>query len=116
MQRPLVVKIVGQRAEDERTNVGVLVAATAATAGVPVVLWLAGESVHLATTVHQTNPDSDTATLLETLRQLADVYVCARCVAQRGIRQEDLHFGVSIGGAAQYVEQVLDPDVQALIY
>jgi predicted peroxiredoxin len=116
VQRRLVVKIADESVDGERTRVGLLVAATAASSGVQVTLWLAAESVRLVVSSHRPNPADGTADLLATLREVAEVYVCARCAAERGIQQSDLQIPAAIGGAAQFIEQVLEPDVQALVY
>jgi predicted peroxiredoxin len=116
VQRRLVVKIAGDSLEGERVGLGLLVAATAASSGVPVVVWLAAESVRLATTTARPDAGHENADLVAALREVAQLYVCARCAARRGIEQADLYPGVRIGGAAEYVEQVLDPNTQALIY
>ena len=42
--------------------------------------------------------------------------VCGQCAARRDLGPEDLLEPATIRGAAAYVEEVLRPDVQALVY
>ena len=42
--------------------------------------------------------------------------VCTQCAARRGLTQEQLVDGAVIKGAAVFVEEVMDPAVQALVY
>ena len=44
------------------------------------------------------------------------VTVCTQCAARRGLEQADLVAGVRIAGSASYVEEILAPDVQAVVY
>ncbi|HET7196977.1 MAG TPA: DsrE family protein [Nocardioides sp.] len=44
------------------------------------------------------------------------VTVCSQCAARRGIGEDDVIDGVRIAGAAVFAEEVLRPDVQALVY
>jgi predicted peroxiredoxin len=42
--------------------------------------------------------------------------VCTQCAQRRGIVRADLLDGVTIAGAAAFVEEALGDDVQALVY
>jgi predicted peroxiredoxin len=44
------------------------------------------------------------------------VTVCTQCAVRRGIGEDDLLAGVRIAGAAVFAEEILQPDVQALVY
>ncbi len=44
------------------------------------------------------------------------VTVCTQCAARRGITEADLVAGIRIAGAALFAEEILQPDVQALVY
>ena len=113
--RSLVVKLTAGADAPERCLQGLTVAATAQAAGAQVSLWLTGESVRLAT------PDGElelaesppASTLLDSLTQ---VQVCTQCAARRGLTQADLKPGITIAGAASFVEQALAEGVQALVY
>lgn len=119
MPRPLVVKVTCAEDDPERSNQGLTVAATALTAGADVSLWLTGEAAWLGvagretfTLPHAAAPEGLVASVLAGGR----VTVCTQCAARRGITEGDVLPGVRIAGAAAYVEEVLAPDVQALVY
>jgi len=44
------------------------------------------------------------------------VTVCTQCAARRGIEADDLVAGIQIRGSASFVEEILAPSVQALVY
>ena len=46
----------------------------------------------------------------------ASVTVCGQCAARRGLGPGDLVAPATIRGAAAYVEEILRPDVQAIVY
>jgi predicted peroxiredoxin len=113
--RSLVVKLTAGADAPERCLQGLTVAATAHAAGADTSLWLTGESVLLATKGHDIEiPHSPKAS--ELLASLPQVQVCTQCAARRGITQQDLKPGITIAGAASFVEQALAPDTQALVY
>ncbi len=120
MARSLVVKVTCGAEDAERCNQGFTVAATAAAAGADVSLWLTGEAawwgvvgraeelvLPLAAPLDQ---------LLAAVLVTGTVTVCTQCAARRGIEAGDLVEGVTIAGAAVFVEQVLREGVQALVY
>ena len=119
MTRPLVVKVTVGIDQPERSNQGLMVAATAASSGAPVSLWLAGDAAWFAT---RTSPGLDLALgtpvpdLIDLVIQEGIVTVCAQCAARRAITQADLIEGVRIAGAAAYTEEILRPEVQAIVY
>jgi predicted peroxiredoxin len=119
MPRPLVVKVTCGADDPERCNQGLTVAATALTSGSEVSLWLAGEGAWLGAAgrepfqlPHAASPVG----LVETVLAAGRVTVCTQCAARRGITETDLLPGVRIAGAAAFAEEVLGPDVQALVY
>lgn len=119
MPRPLVVKVTCGADDPERSNQGLTVAATALTAGADVSLWLTGDGAWLGvagretfTLPHAAAPDGLVGVVLAGGR----VTVCTQCAARREITEADVLPGVRIAGAAAYVEEVLAPDVQALVY
>lgn len=118
--RPLMVKITCGSEAPERANQAWTVAATALAAGADVGVWLTGEAVWFA--VRGSQPDlaleyaTPVADLVAPLVEEAAVVVCTQCAARRQLTQADLLDGCSIAGAATFVERVLQPDVQALVY
>ena len=42
--------------------------------------------------------------------------VCTQCAARREIDENDVIPGIRIAGAALFAEEILQPDVQALVY
>lgn len=117
--RSLVVKVTCGSDDPERSNQGLTVAATALTAGAEVSLWLTGEAAWLGVAgraafelPHAASPIG----LVETVLAGGRVTVCTQCAARRGITERDVLPGVRIAGAAAFAEEVLAPDVQALVY
>jgi predicted peroxiredoxin len=118
MPRPLVVKVTCGSDDPERANQGLTVATTALAAGADVSVWLTGEAAWLgagrgAFTLPHATPAAD---LVAALVAGARVTVCTQCAARRELTEDDVLPGVRIAGAASYVEEVLAPDVQALVY
>lgn len=119
MTRPLVVKVTCGADDPERSNQGLTVAATALSAGVRVSLWLTGEGAWLGVAGREgfALPHAAPAVdLVATLAAGAQVTVCTQCAVRRDIGEQDLLPGVRIAGASAYVEEVLAPDAQALVY
>ncbi len=118
--RPLVVKITAGADEPERANQGFTVAAAAVSAGADVSLWLTGEAVWMAVPGHAEEFSLPHAAPLDALLALlllsGRITVCTQCAARRELTQDDLLPGVTIAGAASYVEEVLTDGVQALVY
>jgi predicted peroxiredoxin len=118
MARPLVVKVTCGSDDPERANQGLTVASTALAAGADVSVWLTGEAAWLgagrgAFALPHATPAAD---LVAALVAGARVTVCTQCAARRELSEDDVLPGVRIAGAASYVEEVLAPDVQALVY
>ncbi len=118
--RPLVVKITCGAEELERLNQGLTVATTALAAGADVSVWLTGEATWLAVpgraeelALPHGAPPAD---LRDALLAGASVTVCGQCAARREISPADLLPPATIRGAAAYVEEILRPDVQAIVY
>lgn len=119
MPRPLVVKVTCGADDPERCNQGLTVAATALTVGAEVSLWLTGEATWLAVAGREAfalEHAADPVGLLESVAIGGRATVCTQCAARRGITEDVLLPGVRIAGAAAYVEEVLAPEVQALVY
>ena len=120
MRRRLVVKVTAGQDAPERCAQAFTVSAVAAASGVDVSLWLTGEATWLAV------PDRAEAFVLAhsaPMHELRDAVlaagtltVCTQCAARRSLTQDDLLPGVRLAGAAQFVAEALEDDVQALVY
>lgn len=116
----LVVKCTAGADEPEKCNQAFTVAATAVASGAEVTLWLTGEAAWLAVpgraeqfVLEQAAP---LASLRDTILEGGTLIVCTQCAARRGITEGDLVAGGRIAGSASFVEQILDQDVQAIVY
>ena len=115
-----MVKITCGAEAPERANQGWTVAAMGLAAGAPVTVWLTGEAVWFA--VPDRQPDlalpyaAPVTDLVEAVRTGGAIVVCSQCAARRQLEVEDLIEGATVAGAATFVEAVLAPDVQALVY
>ncbi|KAB8188752.1 sulfur reduction protein DsrE [Nonomuraea phyllanthi] len=120
MGRSLVIKVTAGADAPERCNQAFNVAATALASGVPVSLWLTGESAWFALpgkakefSLPHAAPLAD---LLDAVLAAGQVTLCTQCATRRGITADDLIEGVRIAGAPAFVEEVLREGVQALVY
>ena len=120
MANGLVVKATAGEDAPERCSQAFTVAAVAVASGVPVSLWLTGESAWLAM------PGRAEAFVLPEAAPLADllaavlaggtVTLCTQCAARRSIGAEDVVPGIRIAGAQAFLEEVLAEGAQALVY
>lgn len=119
-ERPLVIKLTHGVEAPERLSQAWTVAATAVASGAPVSLWLTGEAVWLAVAGHAEEFELPHSAPLAQLRDAVlaggRVTVCTQCAARRDLSEEDLLPGAQIRGSAAFVEEVLRPDAQALVY
>jgi predicted peroxiredoxin len=120
MARRLVVKATAGADAPERCAQAFTVAATAVAAGVEVSLWLTGESVWFAlpgkAATFELPHSAPLPDLLDAVLAGGRVTVCTQCAARREITQPDLLPGVTIAGAASFVDEILAEDTQALVY
>jgi predicted peroxiredoxin len=118
--RSLVVKATAGLDAPERCSQAFTVAATAAAAGVPVSLWLTGESSWFALPDRAAELElphaAPLADLLAAVLAAGTVTLCTQCAARRGIEAGDLIPGVRIAGAAAFVAEATADDAQALVY
>jgi predicted peroxiredoxin len=120
MARSLVIKVTAGKESPERCNQAFTVAAAALASGIPVSLWLTGESAWFAlpgrakefTLPHAAQLDD----LLDAVLATGKVTLCTQCAARRDITVDDVLEGVRIAGASTFVEEILDEGVQALVY
>ncbi|WP_328342552.1 DsrE family protein [Micromonospora sp. NBC_00421] len=120
MGRTLVVKATAGADAPERCAQAFTVAATAVAAGVPVSLWLTGESTWFAVPGRAEQfalPHSaPLADLLGVVLATGQVTACTQCAARRDIGPDDVLPGVRIAGAAVFVEESMAEGAQALVY
>ncbi|MBO3747301.1 DsrE family protein [Streptosporangiaceae bacterium NEAU-GS5] len=120
MARSLVIKVTAGADAPERCNQAFTVAAAALASGVPVSLWLTGESAWFALPgrakdflLPEAAPLED---LLAAVLAGGRVTLCTQCAARRSITVDDLIDGIRIAGASTFVEEALTEGVQALVY
>jgi predicted peroxiredoxin len=120
MARTLVIKATAGMDAPERCSQAFTVAATAVAAGVPVSLWLTGESAWYAlpgrAAEFELPHSAPLADLLAAIMDGGEVTLCTQCAARRAITAEDVIPGVRIAGAAVFVEEALGDGAQALVY
>jgi predicted peroxiredoxin len=120
MPRSLVVKATAGADAPERCAQAFTVAAAAVAAGVPVSLWLTGESTWFALPGRAARFDlphsAPLPDLLGAVLAGGTVTACTQCAARRGITGADVIEGVRIAGAATFVEECLADGAQALVY
>jgi predicted peroxiredoxin len=120
MARSMVIKVTAGSDAPERCNQAFTVATAAVASGIPVSLWLTGESSWFGLPGRAKEFSLPEATPLEDLLGAVlaggKVTVCTQCAARRGIGVDDLIEGVRIAGASTFVEEVLGEGVQALVY
>jgi predicted peroxiredoxin len=116
----LVIKVTAGKDEPERCNQAFTVAASAVASGVPVSLWLTGESAWFALpgraadfSLPHAAPLED---LLSSVLAAGTITVCSQCAARRDISPEDVITGIRIAGAATFVAEIMADDTQALVY
>jgi predicted peroxiredoxin len=116
----LVIKVTAGKDEPERCNQAFTVAASAVASGVPVSLWLTGESAWFALpgraadfSLPHAAPLED---LLTSVLAAGTITVCSQCAARRDISPEDVITGIRIAGAATFVAEIMADDTQALVY
>ena len=120
MARSLLVKVTCGAEDPERCNQAFTVAATAASSGVDVGLWLTGEAAWFAVPGRAEEFSlplaAPLADLRDTVLSLGRVTLCTQCADRREISADDVVQGVRIAGAAVFAEEVLADGVQALVY
>jgi predicted peroxiredoxin len=120
MARSLVVKVTVGADAPERCAQAFTVAATALAAGVDVSVWLTGESSWFALPGRAAEfnlaHSAQLADLLDALRAGGRVTLCTQCAARREITESDILYGIRIAGATVFVEEILAPNVQAVVY
>lgn len=118
--RTLVVKCTAGTEAPERCSQAFTVAATALAAGTTVSLWLTGEASWLAVPGRAEEfalPHSaPLADLRDAVLAGGTLTVCSQCAARRSLGTADLVAGAHIAGSASFVDEILRPGAQALVY
>jgi predicted peroxiredoxin len=119
-ERSLVIKVTVGKEDPERCNQAFTVAAAAVASGVPVSLWLTGESAWYCLpgragdfSLPHAAPLAD---LLAGILAAGSVTVCTQCAARRNIGADDPITGIRIAGAATFVAEIMTEGAQALVY
>ncbi|HXA60929.1 MAG TPA: DsrE family protein [Streptosporangiaceae bacterium] len=122
MARSLVIKATSGMSDGaERCNQAFTVAAAGVASGVPVSLWLTGESAWYGVPGRAKEFTLPLAAPLDELLDIVlkgggQVTVCTQCAARREITADDLIEGVRIAGAPTFVEEITQDGAQALVY
>ncbi|GII02975.1 hypothetical protein Pta02_49830 [Planobispora takensis] len=115
-----MIKVTAGADAPERCNQAFTVAVAALASGVPVSLWLTGESSWFALPGRAKEFSLPHAAqlgeLLDAVLAGGRVTLCTQCAARREITVDDVIEGVRIAGAPTFVEEVLGEGVQALVY
>jgi predicted peroxiredoxin len=118
--RSLVVKVTSGVEAPERLSQAFTVAATAVASGVQVSLWLTGEASWMAVPGRAEAFELPHAASIVDLRAAVlaggRLTVCTQCAARRDLTEDRLVEGAVIRGAAAFVEEVMAPGAQALVY
>lgn len=119
-RRRLVIKVTCGAERAEAANQAFTVAATAVAAGAEVSLWLTGEASWFAVPGRAEDfalpHAAPLADLLAVVLAEGMVTLCTQCAVRRGIAEADVVPGVRIAGAPVFVEEILEPGAQALVY
>jgi predicted peroxiredoxin len=83
-------------------------------------MWLTGDSVWFAVAGREPTTSLPGSPALADLRDIVlaggDLLVCTQCANRRGISSSDLVVGARIAGSSSFVEEILSPDTQAIVY
>ena len=116
----LVVKVMAGSEDPERCAQAFTVASTALASGAEVSLWLTGEAAWFALPgkceEFELPHSAKLADLRDAILAGGKITLCTQCAVRRGINDGDQIPGVVIAGAASFVEEILQPNVQALVY
>ena len=106
--------------DPERCAQAFTVASTALASGAEVSLWLTGEAAWFALPgkceEFELPHSAKLADLRDAILAGGKITLCTQCAVRRGINEGDQIPGIVIAGAASFVEEILQPNVQALVY
>jgi predicted peroxiredoxin len=118
--RSLIIKCTAGAEDAERCAQAFTVAATATASGAAVSLWLTGDAAWFGLPGRAEDfvlPHSaPLAQLRDAVLELGTLTVCTQCAQRRAITADQLLPGVRIAGSASFVDEILRPDAQALVY
>jgi predicted peroxiredoxin len=116
----LVVKAMAGAKDPERCAQAFTVASTALASGAEVSLWLTGDAAWFALPgkceEFELPHSAKLADLRDSILAGGKITLCTQCAVRRGISDGDQIPGIVIAGAASFVEEILQPNVQALVY
>ena len=116
----LVVKVMAGANDPERCAQAFTVASTALASGAEVSLWLTGDAAWFALAgkceEFELPHSAKLADLRDAILAGGKITLCTQCAVRRGISDGDQIPGIVIAGAASFVEEILQPNVQALVY
>ena len=118
--RSLIIKCTAGAEDAERCAQAFTAAATATAAGAAVSLWLTGDAAWFGLPGRAEDfvlaHSAPLAQLRDAVLELGTLTVCTQCAQRRAITAEQLLPGVRIAGSASFVDEILRPDAQALVY
>jgi predicted peroxiredoxin len=118
--RALIIKCTAGAEDAERCAQAFTVAATATATGIGVSLWLTGDAAWFGVPGRAESfvlPHSaPLAQLRDAVLELGTLTVCTQCAERRSITSDQLIPGVRIAGSATFVDEILQPNAQALVY
>jgi len=116
----LVVQVMAGANDPERCAQAFTVASTALASGAEVSLWLTGEAAWFAIPgkceEFELPHSAKLADLRDAILAGGKITLCTQCAVRRGINEGDQIPGIIIAGAASFVEEILQSNVQALVY
>jgi predicted peroxiredoxin len=120
MGRSLVIKVTAGMDAPERCSQAFTVASVGVASGVPVSLWLTGESAWFALPGKAAEFELPHAAplpdLLAAILAGGTVTLCTQCATRRGINETDILPGIRVAGAPAFLEECLAEGAQALVY
>jgi predicted peroxiredoxin len=118
--RKLVVKAMAGESDPERVAQAFTVAATAVSSGFKVSLWLTSEASFYALPGRCEEFVLPHSAPLHQLRDIilesGAITLCTQCAARRAITEIDLIPGITIKGSASFVLEIMEENVQTLVY
>lgn len=118
--RKLVVKAMCGSNDPERAAQAFTVASTAAISGFYISLWLTSEATMFGLpgvcegfTLPHSAPLSE---LRDLILAAGTIKVCTQCAQRRGITEADLIPGITIAGSTSFVEEIMNDEVQVVVY
>lgn len=122
-QTRLLIKITvgtATREDTEKVNQAFNVASIALASGVPVSVWLAGESSWLAVPGRAEQVDlplaAPLADLIAAVLAQGTLTICGQCAARRDLTEADLLPGARIAGATVLVEEIIAEGTKVMVY